>query len=1425
MSSTTESRDSLSSLFRIEQLRDDNWLPWKRRTMAILRERGVLKYVDGTSEKPKPANATTPTAGETAVITKWVEGDQKAQTVIELLLSDSQMIHIADATTAAEMWNQLKLVKEASGQLGIMAYRRKFYRTVATEGSDIAAHITELRRTQEQLHMMGSKVSDDEFRTILITSLPESWDQFTSAYLGATSQKDKLPTSHELIAILLEEYRRRREKGGADESALAACGRWTQPKNTAQGGTDRKSDAECWNCHKRGHTQHECWSKGGGKAGQGPRSKKEGRAQAHTNQAQSTNDVLRDVAFRTDEATCAGQQFSSQFSRYDWLADSGTTSHVTNLRDTMTDYVPLEASSIAGIGDQSVRALGRGTVEVNSRIRGNTCTFCLKDVLYAPKATNNLVSLSRLDEAGGHFDGGAGGIMLRESSGHIIAQGRKVGRLYLLNMRAKAAMPSEERANIARDDSDSWESWHRRYGHLGFTGLEKLYKENLVEGLTVDENSMPLTQCEACVQAKQARRAYPKEVEDRSQMPGELTHSDVWGPARVVSIAGSHYYISFTDDCTQRCQVLFMKHKSEAFEKLKEYLTFIERRFGHLPKIVRVDNGSEYINKNLKGWCREKGIELQTTAPYSPSQNGVAERFNRTLLELARAMLIARKLPNFLWAEAVAYAAYLRNRAPTKALCGKTPEEAWTGKKPNVAHLREFGSDVWILTEGQNLSKLEPKSKKHTFVGFADGPKAVRYYDVGARSIRVSRNFVFADALNPASNVPVHQLDDSDRLPLEGESGGAVKQQPPTSASKPASVPVKADQSNKKHDGNYITEEDLPPEIQESMRERPTFLPAPPKIPLRRTTRATQDHDYRRMNNPRAQPTKSREPPGVPKENAPGESAKVAVMPEEFEEIAQALYATALASGDRTASAGDEPRSLAEAQASPEWPEWEKAVKAEYDQLQGMGTWELQDLPKDRNAVGCKWVFQRKTNKEGQVVKYKARLVAQGYSQIPGMDFLETFAPVVRLESIRAILALAVVNNWEIGQMDVKGAYLNGDLQEEIYMRQPEGFDDGSGRICRLRKTLYGLKQSGREWNRKLHRELTELGYKRLEADPCVYLWERKEGEVQIITVWVDDLLLFTNSPKLMEELKRDLQDLFEVTDLGEPQKIVGIEIERDREAGKIQISQQHYIESILKRYQLENANAVGMPLDPNVAFTAEDENEEADDRLAGGYASMVGSLMYAAVGTRPDISYAVQTLSKYTACPRPVHWTAAKRVLRYLAGTRDLHITYTRRDSDAPNGNIIGGYTDTDYASDHDRKSVSGHVFYLGGGAVAWSSKKQTTTATSSTEAEYTALAHATRQAIWLRNLLAELGFAQEEPTEIYCDNQAAIAIARDPQYHARSKHFDVQNHFVREKVENGIIQLCYCPTDEMVADVFTKALPKPKHQKFTLELGMLPA
>jgi hypothetical protein len=489
-----------------------------------------------------------------------------------------------------------------------------------------------------------------------------------------------------------------------------------------------------------------------------------------------------------------------------------------------------------------------------------------------------------------------------------------------------------------------------------------------------------------------------------------------------------------------------------------------------------------------------------------------------------------------------------------------------------------------------------------------------------------------------------------------------------------------------------------------------------------------------------------------------------------------------------------------------------------------MGTWKLEDLPEGRSTIGCRWVFMRKYDEKGNIARHKARLVAQGFSQIPGMDFNETFAPVVRHDSLRAVLAIGAIKDLEIQQLDVKGAYLNGDLQEEIYMRQPEGFDDGSGRVCRLYKTLYGLKQSGREWNRKLNTILTEFGFERSRADYCVYT-RHQNGGTAIITVWVDDLLVLMKDKREMDELKERLKSKLEINDLGEPKLIIGLEIDRDRERRTIKISQKNYIEKILHQYGLRDANPVATPLDPSVVLTKHNGQGDTTDEISGGYAAAVGSLMYAAIGTRPDIAYAVQTLSKYTADPGKGHWTALKRVFRYLTGSRDCSLIYGPLPSeDSPV--VFTAYSDADHAADpDDRKSISGYAILLGGAAIAWNSKKQNTVALSSTEAEYTAIAHATRQIIWLRYLFEDLGYPQEEPTLLFADNDSAIALTGNPQFHARSKHFDVQNHFVREKLEDETIDVIYCPTGEMVADIFTKGLPRQKHEKFAEELGMQPA
>jgi transposase InsO family protein len=816
------------------------------------------------------------------------------------------------------------------------------------------------------------------------------------------------------------------------------------------------------------------------------------------------------------------------------------------------------------------------------------------------------------------------------------------------------------------------------------------------------------------------------------------------------------YNITFIDDCARHCMCAQMKEKSEANVKLRQYIIFIEKQFGYIAKRIRLDKGGEYLTNEFRNWCAEKGIALETTAPYSPSQNGVAERFNRTLVELFRAMLIAHNLPKTLWPEALNYAAYIRNQSYTRALEGKTPKEVWTKHRPNVAHLHEFGIPVWVIDERENRTKLEPKSIKQIFVGFEDGPKAIKYYDTHTHRVKTSRNYSFVKT----------------PLQSQGEQKGEKE-----------TIPIADVQNDKKrkhpHDDSEITP--------------------------RRSNRPRTQHDYNLLNDPY-----------VIFHPAP-ELAALACDPDEGQPISTSDQIINYAF-----KATDDPMTLKEAKESPDWPEWEKAIQAELNQLRQKGTWVLTEPPDGRVPIKNKWIFVKKYDRQGNLDKYKARLVAKGYSQIPGIDYIDVFSPVVRLETIRALLALAAMEDWEITQLDVKGAYLNGHLKEEIYMTQPDGYEDGSDKACRLIKTLYGLKQSGRKWNTELNIQLSKRGYQRAQTDPCVYI-QHIGKELILITVWVDDMLLFATSVQTMQIAKRDITDNFEVTDLGEPKKIVGIEITRDRKQKKITITQTKYIETILAKYGLQDANPVRTPLDPNVKLEPGDSEPQG---RSNNYASLIGSLMYAAVATRPDIAFAVNQLASFTANPTMCHWTAAKRVLRYLKGTKDIGITYSQSGSeDSSSQNRIVGYNDASFADNYDRTSVSGYAFVAAKGAITWGSKKQNDVALSSTEAEYVCLSDGAREANWLRHLYQEIGFPEEKATLIYEDNQSALAIAENPCYHKRTKHFDIKHHYIRDQVQKGVITLQYLPTAQMTADILTKALPRQTHELHMRSLGMTSA
>lgn len=524
----------------------------------------------------------------------------------------------------------------------------------------------------------------------------------------------------------------------------------------------------------------------------------------------------------------------------------------------------------------------------------------------------------------------------------------------------------------------------------------------------------------------------------------------------------------------------------------------------------------------------------------------------------------------------------------------------------------------------------------------------------------------------------------------------------------------------------------------------------------------------------------------------------------------------------------NEPQTYREAMLSPCSKQWEKAISDELAQLKATGTFEwVREAPAGRKVIGSRWVLKEKRDGQGKLIKHKARIVAQGFSQIPGQDFNGTYASVAKFTTLRALLAITARENWEIHHIDVRGAYLQGDLDEEIYMRVPDGVTEPGkkGWLWRLLKALYGLKQAGRQWKKKLDEIMEELGFEKSKADDCLYIKKIDGVVVLAVLVYVDDMS--AAGPRLEDvvEFKRQIGKRLEVTDLGELRFILGIEITRNRGAHTVTLNQTAYIREVLTRYGMQNCAPVSTPLVATERLTAGQSPTtpaqiQATISYANGasYPERIGALLYA-TQTRPDCQYAVSTLAQFSINPGKAHFEAVKRVLRYLKGTESFGLTLGGSDD----GFDLIGWTDSDWAQDIDtRRSVGGFIFDVAGGSVSWSSKKQPTVALSTVEAEYMAASNATKEAIWLRILLEDLGFTQTGATMIHADNQGCIALSRNPVSHSRAKHIDIRHHFIRERVANDEIDLKFCPTKEMVADIFTKALPRESFERFRTALGV---
>ena len=685
-----------------------------------------------------------------------------------------------------------------------------------------------------------------------------------------------------------------------------------------------------------------------------------------------------------------------------------------------------------------------------------------------------------------------------------------------------------------------------------------------------------------------------------------------------------------------------------------------------------------------------------------------------------------------------------------------TPYEMWNGKKPNLSFLKIWGCDVYVKRLQPN--KLDPKSDKCVFVGYPRETAGYSFYHKTEGKIFVAKNGVFLEKEFLAKGLG--------KRTVQLEEVREPEQDDQSSAAPTETVPEAA----------------------------PMATEAPEPVNVAGTA-IEVGAEPRRSGRIRNQPMRYED--------------EILLL----DNVDEILLLD-----------NDEPATYKEAMMGPDSAKWLEAMKSEIDSMYENQVWNLVDPPEGARPVECKWIYKKKTDADGKVYVYKARLVAKGFRQIQGVDYDETFSPVAMLKSVRILLAIAAFHDYEIWQMDVKTAFLNGRLTEEVHMVQPEGFVDPAnvGKICKLQRSIYGLKQASRSWNRRFDEVVKEFGFIKNFEEACVYKKESGSA-VAFLILYVDDILLIGNDVPFLNKVKDYLNSKFSMKDLGEAAYILGIKIYRDRSRRLIGLSQGTYIDKVVRRFHMEESKKGMLPMATGklLSKVQSPQNDIEREYMSNvPYASAVGSIMYAMICTRPDVSFALSFTSRHQSDPGKEHWIAVKRILKYLRRTKDLFLVYGGDEE-----LVVKGYSDASFDTDpDDSRSQSGYVFTLNGGAVSWKSSKQGSVADSTTEAEYMAASEAAKEGVWIKKFITELGVVPSVlgPMELYCDNSGAIIQAKEPRSHQKVKHIHRKYHLIREYVEDGIVELSKIHTDLNVADPFTKPLPLAKHDRHREAIGV---
>ena len=1153
------------------------------------------------------------------------------------------------------------------------------------------------------------------------------------------------------------------------------------------------------------------------------------------------------------------------------LYDSGASRHMSPFRHRFLNYRSTAPRAITAANKRIFYAIGTGDLQIDVPNGNTTTPVLLKDTLHAPDMALTIISIGRITETGNS-------VIFKDRTCKIINKsGRTVGSIPASSNGLFKVEHAHAAYNASALEQVDIHSLHRRLGHISADSIRSLIRNNAITGIQLIDDGSPII-CDSCEYARMTRKPIRSErVAPPAQQFGAEIHSDLWGPSPVTSLGGRLYYVTFTDDYTRYTWIQALRTKDQTLDAYKSFAAWARTQHSVKIKVLRSDRGGEYTGHEFTQFLNDQGTERRLTTHDTPQHNGVAESLNRRLVERVRAILHHADLPKNLWYEAIRFAVWLKNRTSTRALGNHTtPYEKLFGNKPVLSGVPEWGQTVWV--HSGTGSKLDARGVEARWVGYdTESTHAHRIYWPNKNSVSVERNVKFG---NPY--ITIYPGQPGKFIPRQVQPPpGPVAPQPPARPAQPAqpeepspgpsqtgqpsetpsapsrftsSLPTLTPSPRYTTQPLYLGNNQGEPEEGQDLFTTPTQTPAsvPPTVPPRSAGRSKGKAPAEAPPEPTRKSSRIPKPSQKAQQIRTGDATTGAELEDyvpseretkwyhpahpsrnpsprnlpgafttdiQFTEYAYLTESEELMEAALTDMPGD-PKTLAQARSRPDWPKWQQAMDRELSTLENAETWDTVPRPLGKNIVGSKWVFRIKRNADGSVEKHKARLVARGFTQKFGVDYFDTFSPVARLASFRMILAVGARNDWDIDTFDFIGAYLNGELDEDedIYMQAPPGYENQGEFVKHLKKALYGLKQAGRKWYETLSRALIDLGFRISHADPGVF-YAHDDEHTTILAVHVDDCLITGSSPHVISEYKRKLNERYPLTDLGPVHWLLGIKVTRNRDARTISLSQTSYIDAILKRFSLSDAKPVATPIVPGAYYTKADAPSDATASAHMNkipYREAVGSLMYASIATRPDITYAISTLSQFLENPGEVHWEAVKRIFRYLAGTKHHALTY---------GNELHGligYTDADGASQEHRHAISGYVFLLDGAAISWASRKQEIITLSTAEAEYVAATHAAKECIWLKRLAEPLFGSARHCTTLYCDNQAALRLATDDNYHARTKHIDIRYHFIRQTISDKQIDIKYCPTEEMTADILTKALPKFKVAIHSQTLGI---